>query len=85
MLRWKAGGNQGNTFTDVEQFLREANESRLPDTVFMAICDGEFYEGKGPSGLTRLQELKDIANRRNVFAISIDELDDFLVKICTKK
>jgi len=51
----------------------------------MAICDGEFYEGKGPSGLTRLQELKDIANRRNVFAISIDELDDFLVKICTKK
>lgn len=77
------GGNQDNQYEDVHHFLGEANPSNLADTFFLAIADGAYFltQDSG-TGTTRLQALKNVANRRNVFALSIDELDAWLTEHC---
>lgn len=77
-----AGGAQDNQYKDVQEFLREARDSTLANTIFLAICDGDFYKHKDSktgdeSKLKRLQRLTD---NRTTFAISIDELGEFLKK-----
>lgn len=66
------GGAQDNQYHDLQQFIREARDSTREDAVFIAIADGPYYEGR------RITDLKNLANGRNTFAITIDELDKLL-------
>lgn len=78
-----SGGAQDNQYRDLQEFIREANESNLRDTYFLAIADGDYYNSTDTnSHTTKLQHLKDLANRRNVFALSIEELETWLVERC---
>ncbi len=72
----RGGGMQGNQYKDVQLFIRQAGPSRLSDTYFLAICDGDFYNGKDTiSNTSRMQRLKDMANNRNVFAMRLNDLE----------
>ena len=71
------GGAQDNQYQDLQQFIKEARDSSLKSTVFIAIADGPYYKGR------RLKNLKSLANGRNVFALSIDELPGLLKKFST--
>ena len=74
-----SGGAQDNQYKDLKDFISEANHSNLPKTIFLAIADGSYYSSKdSESGVSKLQRLKDLANRRNVFALTIAELERFL-------
>lgn len=79
-----SGGAQDNQYRDLQEFIREANESNRRDAYFLAIADGDYYSGTDTnSHTTKLQHLKDLANRRNVFALSIDELEEWVKEICS--
>ncbi len=79
----QSGGAQDNQYKDLQLFIREANESNLKDTYFLAIADGDYYltTDRGTGG-TKMERLKDISNKRNVFALSIDELEDWIKTHC---
>lgn len=78
------GGGQDNQYKDLQEFIREANESNRHDAYFLAIADGDYYNATDTnSKTTKLQHLKDLANRRNVFALSIDELEAWMKRICS--
>lgn len=74
------GGAQDNQYKDVQEFLREARDSTLANTVFLAICDGEYYQHKDSKtgDEARLKRLQRLTDRRSVFAINIDGLGEFL-------
>jgi hypothetical protein len=49
---------------------------------FIAIADGDYYKSKDSNArVSKLDYLKGLANRRNTFALSINELNDFLNNI----
>lgn len=73
------GGAQDNQYADMQQFIREARDSTLKDTIFIAIADGEYYNK------SRIDNLKSLANERNVFAIPIEELPALLKKMCASE
>lgn len=80
----EGGGGQDNQYKDLQEFIREANESNRNDAYFLAIADGNYYSATDTnSKTTKLQHLKDIANRRNVFALSIDELARWVKDVCS--
>ena len=70
--RGKSGGAQGNQYKDIQEFVREANESRRNNAYFVAICDGDFYQALD-GGVSRLQRLKNLANNKNVFVFSLSD------------
>ena len=79
----ESGGAQDNQYKDLQGFIREANESGLKNTFFLAIADGAYYRlNHRGSDKTKLEHLKGIANRRNVFALSSDDLETWLKKNC---
>ena len=80
-----SGGAQDNQYRDLQVFIREANDSNLKNTVFLAIADGGYYQmNDSETGTTKLQRLKRLANKENVFAMPIDELESFLVELSSK-
>lgn len=75
------GGMQGNQYKDVQIFIKQAIPSTLKNTYFIVICDGDFYNGKDTIGNTsRMERLKNMANNRNVFAMRLSELQEWLEK-----
>jgi hypothetical protein len=78
----ESGGAQDNQYADIKEFVDEANRSDLTNTFFVAIVDGDYYKKKDASaGTTKLEYLKRISNKRNVFAMPISELEDWLAKL----
>lgn len=60
------GGAQDNQFSDVKRFLREAQACRDPNTLFLAICDGSYYQRAHDGRPSRLQALaEDFPGQRN--------------------
>jgi hypothetical protein len=81
-----SGGGQDNQYEDLQHFIREANESHLKNTIFLAIADGNYYEARDmDAGVTKLQRLRQLSNRRSVFTLTIGELKEFLRKLSGKK
>lgn len=80
----KTGGAQGNQANDAKSFLLECLKTEDSGCVFIALCDGAFYEGiNGIVGKTKMDGLKDIAalaKHNNVFAMPTRELPLFLIK-----
>lgn len=75
------GGGQGNQYKDVQIFLEQAIPSTLKNTYFLAICDGNFYDKKDTiTNTSRIERLKNMANNKNVFAMKLSELKDWLEK-----
>ena len=71
-----SGGSQGSAYKDLQLFIGESNPSVLQNTYFVAIADGEFYQKlDGKAKTTRIQRLKDLANKSKVFACEITELE----------
>ena len=78
----ESGGAQDNQYEDLKEFIREANFSDLSDTFFVAIADGDYYKMKDSSaGITKLEYLNKISNQKNVFAMLISELEDWLAQL----
>jgi len=74
-----SGGAQDNQYRDLQDFIREANQSNLRATIFLAVADGNYYlTNDAETRTTKLARLKKLANRETVFALSISELETFL-------
>lgn len=83
--RGRSGGSQGSQYKDLQEFIREANESLNPEQFFVAICDGDYYRGRdAASNSVRIERLNDLANRRNVFAMPIEEIENWLKFLCKR-
>lgn len=78
------GGAQGNQYKDLKAFINEANKTTLKNTCFIAIADGEFYDGNnGQAGMTRIESLKREANsNKGVYACRICDLVDVMNSAC---
>ena len=78
----EGGGAQDNQYADIKVFVDEANHSDLPNTIFLAIVDGDYYKKKDASaGMIKLEYLKKISNQKSVFAMPISELEEWLAKL----
>lgn len=53
------GGSQDNQFADIKRFLSEAQACRDTDVLFLAICDGAYYQNPHDKRDSRLQVLVD--------------------------
>ncbi len=74
-----SGGSQGSAYKDLQMFIIEANLTTLQQTFFIAIADGAFYQKlNGKANTTRIQRLKDMANKSKVFACEITELESLM-------
>lgn len=77
------GGAQANQYNELLRFVEECNPSKTPDYYFVAIADGAFYQMKDSLAQnTRLGHLQNTANRKNVFACTIDDLESLMQQIC---
>lgn len=66
---FEGGGAQNNQYKELHAFIDEANASTAPRTIFIAIADGPYYATRsGPRNATRMDELRQAANGRTVFA-----------------
>lgn len=66
---FEGGGAQNNQYRELHAFIDEANASKAPRTMFIAIADGPYYDTRGGTGsATRMDELRQAANGRTVFA-----------------
>lgn len=75
----QSGGAQDNQYHDLQEFIRQANESNLQNTLFLALADGDYYNlADTGSRMTKLQRLQDIANKRNVFALTTGDLASWM-------
>lgn len=80
-----SGGAQDNQYRDLQEFIREANQSNLRGAIFLAIADGKYYlTNDAETDTTKLARLKRLTNRENVFALSIAEIEAFLDELCMK-
>lgn len=75
------GGGQTHQYNDLIKYITECNNSSRKNTKFLAIADGEFYEGiNGKAGTTRIQHLKELADKRTTFAMTINDLEGFMIE-----
>ena len=78
------GGAQDNQFKDLQLFLENAAKSKLANTYFLAIGDGDYYQKKYKSGGSEYKTRVDYMNARfgTDFAIAIttDDLEEFMVE-----
>ncbi len=83
--RGRSGGSQGGAYKDLQEFISEANQCTNRNQFFVAIADGSFYRGRdASSGSVRIEHLNNLANRINVFAMTIEKLEGWLNSLCKK-
>lgn len=75
-----SGGAQDNQYRDVQEFLKHARDCNEPNTILVAICDGNYYLQKDSStgDETKLKRLTRLTDNKTTFVKIIDELDNFL-------
>ena len=75
------GGGQTHQYNDLINYIKECNNSSRKNTRFLAIADGKFYDGtNGKSGTSKMQHLQELADNRTTFAMTINDLVDFMKK-----
>lgn len=76
------GGAQDNQYKDIQEFLKNSRDTSLKNTIFLAICDGDYYKQKDSKtgDITKIERLKKLTDNKTVFVITIDELKTFLRK-----
>lgn len=75
------GGAQDNQYNDIKNFMQLAKLNDKKNQIFIAICDGEYYQKREPTnkGKTKLESLNDwyfIKNKS--IAITINKLRELL-------
>ena len=76
------GGAQDNQYKDIEDFLHHSRDCNEKNTIFLAICDGDYYLKKDSQtgDATKLDKLKSLTHNKTSFVLSIEELELFLEK-----
>lgn len=78
----QSGGAQDNQYRDLQEFIRQANESNLPNTYFLAIADGKYYAlTDSGTNAPKIERLKNLANRRNVFALTTGDVEGWMKEL----
>jgi hypothetical protein len=67
------GGAQDNQYNDIRNFMRNCDKVATGNDYYIAICDGPYFE-------TKMKSLNDDFGSVNVVAMTIDELEEFIVK-----
>ena len=76
------GGSQDNQYKDIQNFLKNTRDCNLKNTLFLAICDGEYYLRKDSKtgDNTRLERLARLTDNKTCFVITIEQLEEFIKK-----
>ena len=76
------GGAQDNQYKDIQDFLNHSRDCNEKNTIFLAICDGDYYLQKDSKtgDETKIKRLERLTDRKTSFALKIDDLKDFLEK-----
>ena len=80
------GGAQDNQYKDIQDFLNHSRDCNEKNTIFLAICDGNYYLQKDSktgdeSKIKRLQRLTD---NKTSFVLNINELVELLKNIISR-
>lgn len=70
----EGGGSQDNQFMDVKRFMQAARDCRDHNAVFLAICDGAYYQQAYDRRPSRIAALNEDFNGRRLRACCINEL-----------
>ena len=74
-----SGGHQNNQYKDLLCFINEANKVKISDAFFIVVVDGKFWKTKnGNAKKQKIDNLKDVANKKNTFATYSGGLFDVL-------
>jgi len=80
----EAGGAQDNQYNDLINFITQANQY-IGDSYFIALADGSYYKdlttNLNGQRVNKLEYLKHIANKENVFACDINNLQSIIDSI----
>lgn len=74
------GGSQDNQFADVKRFLQDTQQAHNDNQLFLAICDGDYYQRPYDSRPSRLQALQEDYPGRRSYACSIEQLPSILAR-----
>ncbi len=77
------GGAQDNKYADIQEFLKNSRDNSLKDVIFVAICDGEYYQRRDSKtgDNNRILRLKRLTDNKTAFVLTTDTLCDFLKTI----
>ncbi len=77
------GGAQDNQYADIQEFLKNARDCSLKNVMFIAICDGEYYQRRDSKtgDNTKIERLKRLTDNKTSFVKTINNLYDFLKTI----
>lgn len=77
----KSGGDQDNQYKDIQDFPNHARDCHEKNTIFLAICDGDYYLQKDSKtgGKTKIKRLQRLTDNETFFVLNINELEKFLV------
>jgi hypothetical protein len=76
------GGAQDNQYKDIQDFLHHSRDCNEKNTIFLAICDGDYYLKKDSKtgDATKIDRLKRLTDNKTSFVLSIEALKLFLEK-----
>lgn len=67
----KQGGTQDNQWKDLQDFMKQAMEANIPNTYFIALADGDYYNRvMNKEGCTRMEYLNKFSSE-SVMALNI--------------
>lgn len=74
------GGAQDNQYKDIQDFLNHSRDCNEKNTIFLAICDGDYYLQKDSKtgDETKIKRLQRLTDNKTSFVLNINELKEFL-------
>lgn len=72
------GGSQDNQYNDLKKYLDNASKNKEDCNIFLAICDGQYYNSNKNNKINEIN--KHYSNINNIFALNINQLNEFLIK-----
>ena len=77
-----SGGSQDNQYKDLQDFIIQSRDTKIPQTVFIAIADGDYYSNQnGKAGTTKMEHLKSLCTKKTG-ACRMEGLIDCLNSLC---
>lgn len=75
------GGAQDNQYKDIQDFLNHVRDCNEKNTIFLAICDGDYYLQKDTKtgDDTKIKRLQRLTDNKTSFVLNINKLNDFLI------
>jgi hypothetical protein len=74
-----SGGSQDNQYKDIQEFLDNAIDCNEKNSIFIAICDGNYYLKRDAStnDETKIKRLERKTNNKTTFVKTIETLYEF--------